>query len=151
MILHLHAAFYRQKEPRPGEAPFTVRSLIIRSNGQITQVLVHILNDPIANTFRNPLLHAFIQQICTFCGVTQKAAFHPDARIRAELEKRFGSATIILISHRITTLSRADRVLVMDRGRVAQFGTPAELSAQPGLYRQIEEIQTLDRKEVTPA
>ena len=74
-----------------------------------------------------------------------------DARIRAELEKRFGSATIILISHRITTLSRADRVLVMDRGRVAQFGTPAELSAQPGLYRQIEEIQTLDRKEVTPA
>ena len=74
-----------------------------------------------------------------------------DARIRAELEKRFGSATIILISHRITTLSRADRVLVMDCGRVAQFGTPAELSAQPGLYRQIEEIQTLDRKEVTPA
>lgn len=74
-----------------------------------------------------------------------------DARIRAELEKRFGSATIILISHRITTLSRAGRVLVMDRGRVAQFGTPAELSAQPGLYRQIEEIQTLDRKEVTPA
>ena len=74
-----------------------------------------------------------------------------DARIRAELEKRFGSATIILISHRITTRSRADRVLVMDRGRVAQFGTPAELSAQPGLYRQIEEIQTLDRKEVTPA
>ena len=74
-----------------------------------------------------------------------------DARIRAELEKRFGSATIILISHRITTLSRADRVLVMDRGRVAQFGTPAELSAQPGLYRQIDEIQTLDRKEVTPA
>ena len=74
-----------------------------------------------------------------------------DARIRSELEKRFGSATIILISHRITTLSRADRVLVMDRGRVAQFGTPAELSAQPGLYRQIEEIQTLDRKEVTPA
>ena len=74
-----------------------------------------------------------------------------DARIRAELEKRFGSATIILISHRITTLSRADRVLVMDHGRVAQFGTPAELSAQPGLYRQIEEIQTLDRKEVTPA
>ena len=74
-----------------------------------------------------------------------------DAKIRAELEKRFGSATIILISHRITTLARADQVLVMDRGRVAQLGTPAELSAQPGLYRQIEQIQTLDRKEVTPA
>ena len=74
-----------------------------------------------------------------------------DAKIRAELEKRFGSATIILISHRIMTLSKADQVLVMDRGSVAQLGTPAELRAQPGLYQQIEQIQTLDRREVTPA
>ena len=74
-----------------------------------------------------------------------------DARIRAELEKRFGTATIILISHRITTLSKADQVLVMDRGRVAQLGTPEELSRTPGLYQQIEQIQTMDRKEVTPA
>ena len=36
----------------------------------------------------------------------------------------------------------ADRVLVLDHGKVAQFGTPAELSAQPGLYQQIEEIQS---------
>ena len=65
-----------------------------------------------------------------------------DAKIRGALEKRFGSATIILISHRITTLSKADKVLVLDHGRIAQFGTPAELSAQSGLYRQIEEIQS---------
>ena len=66
-----------------------------------------------------------------------------DARIRRELEKRFGSATIILISHRITTLSRADQVLVLDRGRVAQLGTPEELRNQEGLYRKIYEIQTM--------
>jgi ATP-binding cassette subfamily B protein len=72
-----------------------------------------------------------------------------DARIRRELEKRFGSATIILISHRITTLSKADQVLVLDRGRVAQLGTPEELRQQPGLYRQIYEIQTLSREEAT--
>ena len=65
-----------------------------------------------------------------------------DAKIRSALEKRFGSATIILISHRITTLSKADKVLVLDHGSVAQFGTPAELSAQPGLYQQIEGIQS---------
>ena len=65
-----------------------------------------------------------------------------DAKIRSALEKRFGSATIILISHRITTLSKADKVLVLDHGKVAQFGTPKELSAQPGLYKQIEEIQS---------
>jgi len=72
-----------------------------------------------------------------------------DARIRAALEKKFGSATIILISHRITTLSRADRVLVLDRGRVAQLGTPEELKRQPGLYQQIDAIQSMSREEVT--
>ena len=72
-----------------------------------------------------------------------------DAKIRAALEKRFGSATIILISHRITTLAKADRVLVLDHGRVSQLGTPEELSAQPGLYRDIENIQAFSAE--TPA
>jgi ATP-binding cassette subfamily B protein len=78
-----------------------------------------------------------------------------DAKIRGALEKRFGSATIILISHRITTLSKADQVLVLDHGKVNQLGTPAELSRQEGLYRRIMEIQglssdteTTEKKEV---
>jgi len=64
-----------------------------------------------------------------------------DAKIRDALEKRFGQATIILISHRMTTLSRADRVLVLDHGRVAQLGTPEELRKEPGLFREIDRIQ----------
>ena len=65
-----------------------------------------------------------------------------DARIRAELQKRFGRATIILISHRITTLSRADRILVLDRGRIAEQGTHDELKAGGGIYQKIYEIQS---------
>lgn len=71
-----------------------------------------------------------------------------DAKIRAALEKRFGSATIILISHRITTLNKADQVLVLDRGRISQLGTPAELKEQPGLYKQIYDIQSCSAEEV---
>ena len=71
-----------------------------------------------------------------------------DARIRKALEKRFGSATIILISHRITTLSKADQVLVMDGGKVAQLGTPEELARQPGVYREILQIQSMSQREV---
>ena len=71
-----------------------------------------------------------------------------DAKIRAALEKRFGSATIILISHRITTLNKADQVLVLDHGRVSQLGTPEELRNQPGLYRQIDQIQSYSAEEV---
>ena len=65
-----------------------------------------------------------------------------DAKIRRALEKKFGTATIILISHRITTLSKADKVLVLDHGRISQLGTPEELKNQPGLYRDISEIQS---------
>ena len=70
-----------------------------------------------------------------------------DAKIRRALEKRFGTATIILISHRITTLSRADRVLVLDHGKIAQLGTPDELRNQPGLYREIDRIQRMGGEE----
>ncbi len=66
-----------------------------------------------------------------------------DAKIRAALEKKFGSATIILISHRITTLSKADQVLVLDHGRISQLGAPEELKNQPGLYQQINNIQSM--------
>ena len=70
-----------------------------------------------------------------------------DAKIRAELEARFGTASIILISHRITTLSRADKILVLDSGRISQEGTHEELIRQDGIYRQIYEIQSGLREE----
>ena len=64
-----------------------------------------------------------------------------DAKIRAALHRELGSATVILISHRITTLMRADRILVLGQGRAADVGTHAELISRPGLYRDIYEIQ----------
>ena len=71
-----------------------------------------------------------------------------DARIRKALEKRFGSASIILISHRITTLSKADQVIVLDKGRIVEMGSPAELEKAGGLYQKIYEIQSLTKEEV---
>lgn len=71
-----------------------------------------------------------------------------DAKIRKALEMRFGSASIILISHRITTLSKADQVIVLDRGRIAEMGSPAELEKAGGLYQKIYEIQSLSKEEV---
>ena len=70
-----------------------------------------------------------------------------DAKIRRALEARFGSASIILISHRITTLSKADHVIVLDRGRIVEQGAPQALERAGGLYQRIYEIQSMIREE----
>lgn len=64
-----------------------------------------------------------------------------DAKIRAALHESLGKATVLLISHRVTTLMQADCILVLDGGRVSELGTHAELIAKPGIYRDIYEIQ----------
>ncbi len=71
-----------------------------------------------------------------------------DAKIREALEKRFGSATIIIISHRITTLSKADKIVVMDGGRIIEQGTPEELKNLNGVYKKIYDIQSSTEQEV---
>lgn len=65
-----------------------------------------------------------------------------DMQIRAALKNRSRKSTTIIISHRITTLSEADRILVLDQGRVVDQGTHQELCARPGLYQRINQIQT---------
>ena len=65
-----------------------------------------------------------------------------DAKIRASLEARFGSATIIIISHRLTTISKADQVIILENGRISESGTPEQLRHSGGLYQKIYEIQS---------
>ena len=71
-----------------------------------------------------------------------------DAKIRAAIAQRFGKASVILISHRITTLSAADKILVLDRGSIVEEGTHEELKDAGGIYQKIYETQTGLREEV---
>ena len=70
-----------------------------------------------------------------------------DAKIRREIESRFGTATVIIISHRITTLSKADKIIVLDDGRIVEEGTHDELKNAGGIYARINEIQSGVREE----
>ena len=64
-----------------------------------------------------------------------------DEKIRAALRTRFQGSTVILISHRITTLKDADMILVLENGRASQCGTHEELRRGGGLYERICRIQ----------
>ena len=64
-----------------------------------------------------------------------------DAKIRDALHQAKGSATVILVSHRITTLMQADCILVLQDGRVAECGSHDQLMARHGLYREIYDLQ----------
>jgi len=65
-----------------------------------------------------------------------------DAKIRQAVSKLFGKATVILISHRITTLSAADKIIVLDKGRIAEEGTHDQLKQSGGIYQKIYETQS---------
>ena len=64
-----------------------------------------------------------------------------DSRIRKELAENTGGATVILISHRITTLRHADCIAVMEDGKVTDLGTHEELISRPGTYQDVYRIQ----------
>ena len=65
-----------------------------------------------------------------------------DAKIRQAISQKFGKASVILISHRITTLSAADKIIVLDRGRIVEEGTHEQLKAGGGIYQKIYETQS---------
>ncbi|MDE6401600.1 MAG: ABC transporter ATP-binding protein/permease, partial [Clostridiales bacterium] len=65
-----------------------------------------------------------------------------DASIRANLAELNGNATTIIISHRISTVMRADNIIVMDGGKIVERGTHAQLLSADGIYKKIYELQT---------
>ncbi|MCC7449338.1 MAG: ABC transporter ATP-binding protein, partial [Anaerolineae bacterium] len=65
-----------------------------------------------------------------------------EGEIRAALERLMRGRTTFIIAHRIQSVMNADLILVFDKGRIVQRGTHDDLLNQPGIYRQIYEVQT---------
>jgi subfamily B ATP-binding cassette protein MsbA len=64
-----------------------------------------------------------------------------ERRIQGALERLFENRTTLVIAHRLSTIERADRILVLDEGRVVESGTHAELLARGGRYAHLHSLQ----------
>jgi ATP-binding cassette subfamily B protein len=72
--------------------------------------------------------------------------FATDARLRAALEREIHTATMIIVAQRVGTIMQADRILVMDGGRIVGTGTHRELLATNETYREIVYSQMSEKE-----
>ncbi|MEA2676295.1 MAG: ATP-binding cassette, subfamily multidrug efflux pump, partial [Chloroflexota bacterium] len=63
--------------------------------------------------------------------------FRTDVRLRAALKRELADATVIIVAQRVGTILKADRIVVLDEGRVVGIGTHAELLDSSQTYREI--------------
>jgi ATP-binding cassette subfamily B protein len=72
---------------------------------------------------------------------TSSVDLSTEARIEAALDKLLAGRTSVVIAHRLSTVRRADRILVMGEGQVIEQGTHEELMGRPSAYRRLHESQ----------
>ncbi|MCC6616872.1 MAG: ABC transporter ATP-binding protein [Anaerolineae bacterium] len=72
---------------------------------------------------------------------TSSVDMETEADIRDALERLMEDRTTFIIAHRVQSLMNADQILVLKDGRVVQHGRHADLVDQPGIYRQIYDVQ----------
>lgn len=60
-----------------------------------------------------------------------------DAFIQRQIKEKFKEATVLTIAHRLTTIADYDKVAVIDKGKIVEFGHPFELIEQKGIFKEM--------------
>ena len=64
-----------------------------------------------------------------------------EAEVQAAIEKLMEGRTTFVIAHRLSTIQKATRIVVMDNGKIVEFGTHDELFQKGGIYRRLYNFQ----------
>ena len=83
-----------------------------------------------------------IGAVLIFDDSTAAVDANTEARIRAALAKGAATRVTLIVAHRLNSLLHADRILFLDKGRVVEQGSHADLLALNGRYRALYDLQT---------
>ncbi|MCK4904159.1 MAG: ABC transporter ATP-binding protein, partial [Candidatus Marinimicrobia bacterium] len=66
---------------------------------------------------------------------------HSEKLVQEALERLMTDRTVLVIAHRLSTIQKADKIIVLEKGKIAESGTHNELLDKSGLYKKLYEYQ----------
>ncbi|KAJ2411573.1 hypothetical protein GGI10_004187, partial [Coemansia sp. RSA 2530] len=82
------------------------------------------------------------RKIVVLDEATANVDLETDRSVQELIRKEFGDCTVLTIAHRLETIMSSDRIIVMDRGTIAEIRAPQELLAKDGMFAQL--VKTSD-------
>ncbi|KAJ2829006.1 Multidrug resistance-associated protein 4 [Coemansia furcata] len=77
------------------------------------------------------------RKIVVLDEATANVDLETDKSVQELIRKEFRDCTVLTIAHRLDTIMNSDRIIVMDKGTIAEIGTPQELLAKDGMFAQL--------------
>ncbi|RMD68096.1 MAG: ATP-binding cassette domain-containing protein, partial [Cyanobacteria bacterium J149] len=79
--------------------------------------------------------------VLIFDEATSSLDYESEREIQLAMRSIFGTRTTIIIAHRLSTVREADKIVVLDQGKIAELGNHEQLLAQQGIYQRLHSLQ----------